>query len=89
MELPPPYCNLLSDRYIVANLCFRMDDDAHAAIAESRALADMGLVRDLAIVDEEDEQRDELREKRHVVQIEPACDTVKVNGVEHEMQINC
>lgn len=84
-----PYCNLLSDRYIVANLCFRMDDDAHAAIAESRALADMGLVRDLAIVDEEDEQRDELREKRHVVQIEPACDTVKVNGVEHEMQINC
>lgn len=85
----PPYCNLLSDRYIVANLCFRMEDDAHAAIAESRALADMGLVRDLAIVDEEDEQRDELREKRHVVQIEPACDTVKVNGVEHEMQINC
>lgn len=59
--ITPPYCNLLSDRYIVAYPGFAVDDDTHAAVAELRTFADMGLIRDFAVVDKENEQRDELR----------------------------
>lgn len=65
-----------------------MDDDAYATVAKFRTLTYMGLVRDLAVVDKEDEQRDELWEKGHVVEVEPACYAIKINGVEHELEIN-
>lgn len=62
-----------------------MDDDAHTSVSEFRAFADMGLVGDLAVVNQEDEQRDELREQRDVVEIEPPREAIKMDSVEHEV----
>ena len=76
LRVAPTDSHQMTDVAVLTYDSILMDHNTYPPVVEHRTLADLRLSRDLAIVDQEDKQGDQLRKYRDMIPIQPMREPV-------------